>query len=570
MTGDNATGFVELIGPQGQTNRIALSQKRLIIGRAPETSVRIESITVSRHHAELFQDDAGAWFLRDLKSRNGTRLNGTAIVESVLHNGDVIGIEDYTIRIVLPGTLSSRRRTSQAAVPKSQIGVTMIESDGGPSEPVVRLRDVAEAKISAQHLSALTELSSQLLATESDDERLRLLCRLFISRLFHANSSMILRLDTGLGDEAAPQLLIDPIYARNWGSKESPYVSRSILKAMRSAPGPVVASNVAGGSGSNPGVELSLAGGETPMAAIACPIGIQGTLIDLVYVTLPGAFGNSEWLALAGLAAELYQQAETSWRARRQAQEQAVVEQELQSARQIQMRLVPKKISVPRLEVSIGFEPCKWVGGDYIDVIRAGPERVIFAVADVCGKGMQAALIATSLHSMLRTSLVGDFDLRNVMNRLNDYLCETLPSNTFVTMIALDVDHATGRVVQVNCGHPPAMIADPTGAVRMFSYGDNLPLGCMPFEVESREEMLLPGDVIALYTDGLNELHNEQGKMLGLPTLSEVLGKAAVVSKSPTIDEINASFRSALNTFQGSAVAADDRTYMLARLRSEV
>ncbi len=559
---ESGTGYIELIGPQGQTQRIALDQKRLVIGRAPETNVRVESITVSRQHAELFQEDSGRWKIRDLKSRNGTRLNGTAITESALHNGDVVGIEDYTLRIVLPGTLADKR--TGGGPRKSQIGVTMIEG-AGPAAPVVRLGDIAEAKISAQHLSALTELSAQLLSTESDDERLKLLCRLFITRLFHANSAMALRLDLTQAEESLPQLLSDPIHARNWRSQDSPYVSRSILKALRAKPGPVVASNV----GTNSGVELSIASDVAPMAAIACPIHQQGSVIDLVYVTLPGEFGNAEWLALAGLAAELYQQAEVSWRARRQAQEQAVVEQELQSARQIQMRLVPKKISVPHLEVTIGFEPCKWVGGDYIDILKAGPDRVVFAIADVCGKGMQAALIATSLHSMLRTSLVGDFCLADVMNRLNNYLCETLPSNTFVTMIALDINHVTGKVIQVNCGHPPAMIADIHGQVRLFPYGDNLPLGCMPMPVEPREEFIHPGEVVSLYTDGLNELHNEQGKMLGLPSLSEILAKACTISARPSIDEVNASYRSALNAFQGKAVAADDRTYLLARLKAD-
>jgi phosphoserine phosphatase RsbU/P len=560
---ESGTGYIELIGPQGQTQRIALVQKRLVIGRAPETHVRVESITVSRQHAEIFQQDSGRWMIRDLKSRNGTRLNGTAITESPMHNGDVIGIEDYTLRVVLPGTIAGKRSTG-GGNRKSHMGVTMIESPG-QSQPVVRLGDVQEAKISAQHLSALTELSSQLLTTESDEERLKLLCRLFITRLFHANSAMVLRLDLSLPDEQPPLLLIDPIHARNWRSQDSPYVSRSILKALRAKSGPVVASNV----GTNPGVELSLASDVAPMAAIGCPIQQNGSAMDLVYVTLPGEFGNPEWLALASLAAELYQQAEASWRARKLAQEQAVVEQELQSARQIQMRLVPKKIAIPRLEVTIGFEPCKWVGGDYIDILKVTDDRVIFAVADVCGKGMQAALIATSLHSMLRTNMVGDFKLPDVMNRLNAYLCETLPSNTFVTMIALDINQVTGKLVQVNCGHPPAMVANQVGKVRLLPFGDNLPLGCMPMPVEARDAELMPGEVISLYTDGLNELHNEQGKLLGLDNLSDILAKACIVSPRPTIDEVNASYRSALNTFQGKAIAADDRTYLLARLKND-
>jgi len=92
------------------------------------------------------------------------------------------------------------------------------------------------------------------------------------------------------------------------------------------------------------------------------------------------------------LAAQQYQQTEAVLAAQARAREHAMIEQDLVQARKIQMGYVPRQQEVHDLEIAIGFEPCRWVGGDLVDVIRTDTGCVLL-VADVAGKGLPAALM---------------------------------------------------------------------------------------------------------------------------------------------------------------------------------
>ena len=119
---------------------------------------------------------------------------------------------------------------------------------------------------------------------------------------------------------------------------------------------------------------------------------------------------------------------EEAWAARRHAQAHAAIERELLTARQIQTGLVPKKakLDFKGLDVCVDFQPCKWVGGDYVDALPMPDGRVLFTVADVCGKGLQAALVTSSLHTMVRASVDVQPSLSALVERVNRHLCDCL------------------------------------------------------------------------------------------------------------------------------------------------
>ena len=105
-------------------------------------------------------------------------------------------------------------------------------------------------------------------------------------------------------------------------------------------------------------------------------------------------------------------------------------------ANTIQKRLVPRGVVVPGLDFAIGFTPCRWVGGDYVDLIRGPNGQVLLTIADVCGKGLPAALVASSLHMLTHTAMRTSTPLPAIMQNLNIYLCESLSEGTFVSMLA--------------------------------------------------------------------------------------------------------------------------------------
>lgn len=554
---EQAQGHVEVRDAGGGVIlQVPMTVGRLVIGRSPEVQVQLPSAAVSRQHAELFSDPFGRWWVRDMGSRNGTLVNGTRIDEHLLDPADVIQVEDFAIRVAMAGPVKQRPRTAVASAAALTI------ADGGGK--VTRLQDMQPPKIDASHLSMLTRFSTQLLQTENDDDRTRLLCELMVGKEFRGNTALAMRLNKDDPEDQVSQMLCEPVSAKNWRSGEKPYISRTMLRTVRASESPVVASNVAGGGGGNV-VEMSLAASVMEMAAVMCPIHSDPQALDVLYVSFPAEYGTGEWLALTALASEQYQQAKVVWEARRRAQEQAVIEKELERAQKIQMRLIPSDVQVSGAEVAIGFVPCRWVGGDYVDVVPLEDGRVFITICDVCGKGMQAALITACLHTVVHMNAKAGLPLDEFMTRLNDHLCETLPDESFVTAIGMIIDFKTGQCEYANAGHPPAMVAGTDGAMRQLAEAQNPPLGYMPVPIEVSAETLNVGEMFVLFTDGYTELNNEHQQMLGIEGVGECLVETCRSTGAAAIAEVSAEFNRRLTAFQGKAPAMDDLTFLLVR-----
>src|SRR5258708_1557660 len=191
------------------------------------------------------------------------------------------------------------------------------------------------------------------------------------------------------------------------------------------------------------------------------------------------------------------------------------MERELARAKEIQMRLLPTDPHFEGLDVAIGFTPCRAVGGDYVDAVSMSDGRTLLAIADVCGKGLPAALVASSLHTMVHAGVLGRLGLHQLMTNLNSYLCKTLPEESFVTMVAVALDARTGAMEIVSAGHPPPLLICPDDQARDMPSGQNLPLGLEQGDLIVSERHLDPGHLLALYTDGLSELSDETSRMLG-------------------------------------------------------
>ena len=195
-------------------------------------------------------------------------------------------------------------------------------------------------------------------------------------------------------------------------------------------------------------------------------------------------------------------------------------------ARQIQMRLVPREPRVPGLDVAIGFEPCRWVGGDYVDVVPASDGRTLLTVADAAGKGLQAALVASSVHSLVHAGMRAGLGLADLMGSLNDHLMEYLPEESFVTMAAVLLDPATGNCEVVNAGHPAPLVLEPEGRMRWLMEAKNMPLGIASATFELQRERLAPGQMLAMFTDGLTDLPLAGAGRLGTERLAGLLRTA--------------------------------------------
>jgi len=303
------------------------------------------------------------------------------------------------------------------------------------------------------------------------------------------------------------------------------------------------------------------------MAAVACPLFEDDDVMDLLYVILPLAYGKAEWLALVSLAVKQYQQAEAVWAARKETQAHAAIERDLESARQIQESLVPRALTVPGLDLAIEFDPCRWVGGDYVDVVPMADGRVLLVMADVAGKGLPAALIALSLHSTVHTCLRSGVGLVPMITALNDHFCAHLDDHSFVTMVCVLIEPASGAIECVNAGHVPAIIFNPDGTSRELQRAVNFPLGLEPQSIQVQRAALEPGQLLAMVTDGLTEIEDEDGRLLGVAGLSGRVAAlhAAVSAKKVTAAKVARQLTRLLDTLEGGRLRRDDRSFLLVR-----
>ena len=178
---------------------------------------------------------------------------------------------------------------------------------------------------------------------------------------------------------------------------------------------------------------------------------------------------------------------------------------------------------------------------------------------------MQAALVASSLHTLVRATADGKFSLATLMERFNGYFCRYLPDHSFVTMLAVLLDPESGEVEVVNAGHPAAMIIDRYGHSRSMQSEENLPLGLIDTEMRAGREMLGKGEALLMYTDGLSEANDEHGRPLGEEGLAAGMGGILANFRKASIQELRDLFAERIESFTKGEVAKDDRTFLLAR-----
>ncbi len=241
--------------------------------------------------------------------------------------------------------------------------------------------------------------------------------------------------------------------------------------------------------------------------------------------------------------------------------EQRALEQDLELAARIQRGLLPKADARnDGWEVAYHYEPAGPVSGDYCDLIDGRDGALYFAVGDVAGKGVAAAMLMSHLSAMLRTLISVGMPLDALMERASRVFCEsTLPSH-YATLVCGRAA-ASGEVEICNAGHPPPLVLGQQGVTAIDATG--LPIGMFCSErFSSRVVHLAPGESLLLYSDGLTEAESAAGVEYGVDRLSALA--AAGASLAPRA-MVGACVRD-LIAFRGDK-ASDDLTVMAIRKR---
>jgi sigma-B regulation protein RsbU (phosphoserine phosphatase) len=245
--------------------------------------------------------------------------------------------------------------------------------------------------------------------------------------------------------------------------------------------------------------------------------------------------------------------------------EKGRMERELQVARELQAGLLPDNPpSISGWEVAARWLPAREVSGDYYDFLPLAGGSVALVIADVCDKGMSAALFMALSRSIVRASLDGAPSPAEGIARANRLIQADAGSGMFVTLCAAQLEPDAGTVTYVNAGHNPPLLARAMGDDSTFVplTLTGMALGVLPDATyEQRSVRLDPGDIILLYTDGVLDSRNAQGEAFGKERLEQLLREQRHGGASQVVDALGR----AVQAFAGDVAAYDDITILVAR-----
>jgi phosphoserine phosphatase RsbU/P len=239
---------------------------------------------------------------------------------------------------------------------------------------------------------------------------------------------------------------------------------------------------------------------------------------------------------------------------------------DLEVAREIQNAMLPAgPYQAPGIEVTGVTRPANTVGGDFYDIQPLGDGRVVIALGDVSGKGSPAALLMALLLAMFRTLIPSieedNLEAADIASRLNVQVSRHAPGNRFITLFCGIFTPLTGELRYVSAGHTPPLVLRAGGATDRLSDG-GIALGMFAQSAYATGRTLLaPGDVLAVYSDGITEAENPDGKPF------DERGLEAALPRNPSAsvtDLAHGVFR-AVERHAGDVRLADDLTILLLR-----
>lgn len=247
------------------------------------------------------------------------------------------------------------------------------------------------------------------------------------------------------------------------------------------------------------------------------------------------------------------------------------LESELKIARNIQMSFLPKKFppfpEITAFALHADLVPAWEVGGDLYDFFLLGPDRLLFLVGDVSGKGVPAALFMAVTKTLIKGIAEQESDPAEILAKVNRELCVDNESLLFVTMFLGILDCVTGELTFSNAGHnPPARIA-PDGAVSWLPLPRGVFLGIMEEAVyRTATVTLAPGEKLFAFTDGVTEAQNPAQELYGAERLQATLARSAGLPP----EGLDAAVMQAVTEYAGEAEQADDITVLTLLYRGEV
>jgi sigma-B regulation protein RsbU (phosphoserine phosphatase) len=250
-----------------------------------------------------------------------------------------------------------------------------------------------------------------------------------------------------------------------------------------------------------------------------------------------------------------------------QAAHQERMNREIEIAREVQQRLFPQSIPcIPGVDLAGRCRPALEVGGDYYDLIEMEGGNLGFAIGDVSGKGISAALIMASLRASLRGLILDDpGDLARMMQKVSHLVYEVSSSSRYATFFFATLNPRTREFRYVNAGHnPPVLVKQASGVLLRLEDGGPV-VGMLPFAIYEAQSVTLDrGDLLIAYTDGISEAMTADDEEWGESRMLAALPSQPSASAAEILDGIFL----AADAFTAGAEQHDDMTLLVMKVKT--
>ncbi len=238
---------------------------------------------------------------------------------------------------------------------------------------------------------------------------------------------------------------------------------------------------------------------------------------------------------------------------------------DMATAKKIQESTLPREFppfpNIDRFDLYASMRPAREVGGDFYDFFLLDDDRLGFLVADVSGKGIPAAMFMMTARTQVRTHILAGLPLEEAIAVANHQICLENDARMFVTMYVCILNYKTGELVYVNAGHNPPVYSH-DGTCEWVTDISALPLGIIDGVSYARfERTLVEGDLLYLYSDGVNEAMDVDNQPFGDDRLMETIAS----NTSLNARSICGAMRRAVTEYTAGAEQSDDITMLAIR-----
>lgn len=518
------------------TGRIVpLEGDRTIFGRHPSCHILLDDGSISRQHAQIVESH-GAFFIEDLRSRNGTFVNEKQVQKPLqLMNGDIVRLCEFLFSYNEGGS-SSDIRLDPALAKRAQAVTgttgTLPElgsiQDSDDRSSIVSKID-ASASGSSHRLSvkpetklrAILEIGKTLRQSLNLDEMLPKILNGLFTIFPQADQSVIM-----LADALDNDRLKTRASKNRHKNDDSLSISETIVKRVMKTGEALLSKDAADDSRFLSSKSIA---GLRIKSMMCVPLVTQsGDKLGVIQITtfaLPSSFTEDDLDVLVNVAAQITFAIENAT-LHQALLKQRDMQRELEFAMQVQLGFLPnKRPEHPEYDFADFYEAAQHVGGDYYDYVDLSGGRIAVTMGDVAGKGVPAALLMARLYSAARFQLLTKPTLAAAMEGLNAEIATSGLGHRFITCAMLIIDPSKHVLTYVNAGHLPPLRRDLSGKVELVDIEEaGLPLGIIPDQTFQQVEIPInPGETWVLYTDGITEAMREDRKFYGHERLQAVV-----------------------------------------------